>query len=1309
MANQQLAQSLLATQQRYASLQNQIKATGQALFSWHGLARLFAAQMIHTGIGSMLTELRASVKEAVKLQNAISEVMTISENKSQGQRDTYLTDVRRISEKFGQDATDVTEGLYQTISNQIGQGQVAINFLESASKLAMAAVGTTEDAVNSASSVMKSFQMDLGQTDDVAAKLFQTVYLGRLRLKDLGDLGQVGLISRQANVSVSEMLASLAQLTTAGMSPSTAMTQLRNVIQRLISPSKEMKILFKEMGVASGQDLIKMVGWGGVMEAMAGYTEGSATSLSKLITNMRGLALATEQTSTGGLKTYYEYLNKINNSTGDYMAAIEERLNSMPVKFEQMTQRIKNMFTIDMGGPLATTMVELDSHIGGIDAWIKGIGISLATVLLPSLIKIVKTTITWGAAGNSIMTSFMPRAINGMFALTAGTKAFNVALAAGATQQAAMIARFGAMRAALAAPALFSMGALAAGLGIYAVASTILRRMEEKRVAEFKVHVDAMNQAAMIGVSKIMVGSEKSMALFDKYLLSLKAASNKEMTKIIEAHTKDLAEYTKLQAVYYSDMKDMSDKAISESGKNIERLKKGIADIDQAILNLGFNEDNTKLKIQMDNAPLDEQFRYIQEHIAKLKVKMRDALGAGDISEVSRISNALMEDTRKLGDIQNTNDERKKTNADDIKALELQIQGLKSAGTDTAKNELPDLEKKLAKMRAVNLPAFDAEKALATLAQENLKILNDLRLKGIEDARIANEKDFKLRQDQETLIAAQRNMLAFKFKTLMAITDKDEFKAQSDARLQDLQDYIAAAKALGYDEKVKNTEKLMGAESPVYAATYTNMGVQEELTKKQTAAAEGYAIIDKAKQAATKAAADWTNQNQAILEWLRQATVSISSDLSIKDRYEIMRQAGIDPNSFNAGEQLTGEVKRLIDNMIEKDTVDTNPPAWFKNNIEKLIIGTTFFGASEPSILGPRAPGTLSQYDKGSEGTFAELGKMKEAKDTTESYYNQVEKSMNKGVAEPLIKQMELDAKAAAAEAETAVQAMNRINTTLGGKNPETPGEAKAKAEATEKAKIDAEAAKAKADVEEKRANIRANNKQSFKINGVEIQFEEGKKDPSGGTMQMNGKKVGIGDAGKSAAEQARLDAQKNAPPQSVSIDATIAKVNEAAAAQAAKQAAYEANLYGEIIKQVTLGVSDVIRKEQMTSTISINKSIIEAWFAAQRSVTPTTQIVNGLPVPQVKASGGMMHGSDSVSALLTAGEFVVSKQASRRYYNQLVGMNSGGAVTANHSSNVNVGDVNIALNSSGGVATDVQKIGHALRREIRRGTVRLT
>ena len=92
------------------------------------------------------------------------------------------------------------------------------------------------------------------------------------------------------------------------------------------------------------------------------------------------------------------------------------------------------------------------------------------------------------------------------------------------------------------------------------------------------------------------------------------------------------------------------------------------------------------------------------------------------------------------------------------------------------------------------------------------------------------------------------------------------------------------------------------------------------------------------------------------------------------------------------------------------------------------------------------------------------------------------------------------------------------------------------------------------------------------------------------------------------------------------------------------------------------------------------------------------------------KAAGGFVpKGTDTIPAMLSPGEFVVNARATRRFYGQLLAMNNsvprfadGGPVTTNNSTTV--GDIHISANER----MNVIELGNQLRREIRRGTIRL-
>jgi TP901 family phage tail tape measure protein len=159
-------------------------------------------------------------------------------------------------------------------------------------------------------------------------------------------------------------------------------------------------------------------------------------------------------------------------------------------------------------------------------------------------------------------------------------------------------------------------------------------------------------------------------------------------------------------------------------------------------------------------------------------------------------------------------------------------------------------------------------------------------------------------------------------------------------------------------------------------------------------------------------------------------------------------------------------------------------------------------------------------------------------------------------------------------------------------------------------------------------------------------------------------------------------------------MDETARALNAQEVENKAKAAAADAKRVADALSFNSARFTDAINNE----AVAINRL---------SDVLASTQATVNLP-PKPQAMGGFMHGKDNIPALLSKGEFVVNAGATRRFYSQLVSMNrvqgyaGGGLVT-------NVGDINVSMASSGNAQADIVAIGKGLRREIRRGRIKLS
>jgi len=91
-------------------------------------------------------------------------------------------------------------------------------------------------------------------------------------------------------------------------------------------------------------------------------------------------------------------------------------------------------------------------------------------------------------------------------------------------------------------------------------------------------------------------------------------------------------------------------------------------------------------------------------------------------------------------------------------------------------------------------------------------------------------------------------------------------------------------------------------------------------------------------------------------------------------------------------------------------------------------------------------------------------------------------------------------------------------------------------------------------------------------------------------------------------------------------------------------------------------------------------------------------------------AAGGSARGVDNINAMLSPGEFVVNAGSARKFYSELVALNSGQkpAYREQGGSVTNVGDINVSVQGQETPRQTIREIASGLRRELKRGTITL-
>jgi TP901 family phage tail tape measure protein len=102
-------------------------------------------------------------------------------------------------------------------------------------------------------------------------------------------------------------------------------------------------------------------------------------------------------------------------------------------------------------------------------------------------------------------------------------------------------------------------------------------------------------------------------------------------------------------------------------------------------------------------------------------------------------------------------------------------------------------------------------------------------------------------------------------------------------------------------------------------------------------------------------------------------------------------------------------------------------------------------------------------------------------------------------------------------------------------------------------------------------------------------------------------------------------------------------------------------------------------------------------------------QFAKGGLVKYLDRGGFLPRGTDTIPAMLSPGEFVVNARSARRFYSELSAINAGVRPIYRQEggpvNNMQIGDINVAVQPGRSNETTGREIGRSLRRELRRGS----
>ncbi len=730
------------TQTLTKNVQNANKASSELLLSWRSVIRIFAVQLAHRTVALLTNAIRDSITAAAELSTKIAEVQTISQNNAiaTGQ---WVSQLRDLSDSFSLDILDQTEAAYQALSSQVVRGAETFGFLADANRLALATVSSTADAVGILSATINAFSLEASDADEISASFFKTIELGRLRLSEIANtFGRVAVPASQLGIELNELQAALTVTTIKGVPAAEAMTFIRNVILKLIRPTKEMKKFFDELGVASGQAAIETFGLGGFLARLEKRTRGSATEIGKLFGRIRAIGGAMIFAGDG-VDRFRVALDAIKNSSVSFQRAVDIILASTGTRFDIEISKIRNFFIVDFGDPILETVLNVSDSLGGLALTVE---------------RLTKTFVTLATIG-----------------LTAATVA--------------AVKFLGVL--ALANPA------IAAIIGITTVIAVLIERELELASAQRKAAKDFQkaqitntleaNKAARAQTKVVL----ETLKIQNRAVATFVASVRADFNKLTRQATRDL----KVLSAAIEESFEAAEEAVKKNLKKMQsELKETQSDVKiltDDLISITRGAEIFEFEFRIRDEDLPQQFAALVKRFKQQAARSGELFTLGDPKEAQRVGDAAIKTLKRVDDLQRTNSANNKKRLTDRRSINIKIADIirkSSLAQRKASEKLSDLQSKrkrdtVAESRLVR----DSNEAQSEAVQKIKKLLigrRELKQVAISELDTLREHNKLLRERQNLQLKALKVALKAEAEQKEAIEARkllfEEFRRAQD-------------------------------------------------------------------------------------------------------------------------------------------------------------------------------------------------------------------------------------------------------------------------------------------------------------------------------------------------------------------------------------------------------------------------------------------------------------------------------------------------------------------------------------------------
>lgn len=284
---------------------------------------------------------RLAIQDMIAFQKQLSTVNTLLKV-SREELNKYADAFIDLSIKTGASKEDIANGAYQALSSGVKKEDL-VDFLETASKTAMAGQTTAETSIKTISSIMNAYKMEAREAGEIADWLLTVQNKGVTTVGELGAyLADVTAISAPLKVTLNDVGAALAQITQNGNNTAKSTTMLKTMFNELSKEGQQAADIFTKI---SGQSFRDFIAKGGDLQGALNLMEDHAKKTNKSIVDLFGSVEAgSAALNLTGLNAekFSEKLNDMKNKSGELNTAYAIASANIKTEWDKLTNAMNS-------------------------------------------------------------------------------------------------------------------------------------------------------------------------------------------------------------------------------------------------------------------------------------------------------------------------------------------------------------------------------------------------------------------------------------------------------------------------------------------------------------------------------------------------------------------------------------------------------------------------------------------------------------------------------------------------------------------------------------------------------------------------------------------------------------------------------------------------------------------------------------------------------------------------------------------------------------------------------------------------------